>query len=319
MGVLDRDRTPASRELVRRMTSSGFIVEAARLADRGEIEAGVPPEPLPGGARRPARVRGTARPRRDSPCRCSSTAPTARPPPPSTTTSAAVLAQVDRAARAAPERAAAGRRRRARASGSTPSWRARTSVVPGLVALVLMMICALLTSIAITREKETGTLEQVLTTPVPPRQVIVGKLAAVRRRSARWTRRCAGVGRRGLRRADGGVLVWALAAYSLLFVLIALALGLLVSAARLEPARGDDAALMATYLPTHAPLGVRLRPSPACRHRCRSSARPCPPRTTCGSCGASCSRAALVPGTAILAAMAVVILMAAASFRLRLE
>ena len=38
------------------------------------------------------------------------------------------------------------------------------------------MICALLTSIAIVREKESGTLEQILTTPVRPAQVIIGKI-----------------------------------------------------------------------------------------------------------------------------------------------
>jgi ABC-2 type transport system permease protein len=49
--------------------------------------------------------------------------------------------------------------------------------VPGLIAIILMMISALLTSITIAREKETGTMEQLLTTPVTPRQVIVGKVA----------------------------------------------------------------------------------------------------------------------------------------------
>ena len=57
-----------------------------------------------------------------------------------------------------------------------PELRSAHFVVPGLVALVLMMICAILTSIAITREKETGTLEQILTTPIRPAQVIIGKV-----------------------------------------------------------------------------------------------------------------------------------------------
>ncbi len=48
--------------------------------------------------------------------------------------------------------------------------------VPGLIALILILICALLTSIAIVREKETGTMEQLLVSPVKPRQIILGKV-----------------------------------------------------------------------------------------------------------------------------------------------
>jgi ABC-2 type transport system permease protein len=48
--------------------------------------------------------------------------------------------------------------------------------VPGLVAVILMMISALLTSMTIAREKESGTLEQLLTTPAKPREILIGKL-----------------------------------------------------------------------------------------------------------------------------------------------
>lgn len=48
--------------------------------------------------------------------------------------------------------------------------------VPGLVAVILMMVSALLTSITIAREKETGTMEQLLTAPVSPAQIVVGKI-----------------------------------------------------------------------------------------------------------------------------------------------
>jgi len=48
--------------------------------------------------------------------------------------------------------------------------------VPGLIAVILMMISALLASVTIAREKETGTMEQLLTSPVTPRQIILGKV-----------------------------------------------------------------------------------------------------------------------------------------------
>lgn len=49
-------------------------------------------------------------------------------------------------------------------------------VVPGLAAVILMMVSALLTSLAVARERETGTLEQLLAAPVHPIEVIVGKV-----------------------------------------------------------------------------------------------------------------------------------------------
>ncbi len=48
--------------------------------------------------------------------------------------------------------------------------------VPGLVAFVLMLVCALMTSIAITREKEMGTMEVLLVSPLKPGLIIIGKV-----------------------------------------------------------------------------------------------------------------------------------------------
>lgn len=49
--------------------------------------------------------------------------------------------------------------------------------VPGTMALILMLISALLTSISVTREKELGTLEVILVSPLKPAQIIIGKVA----------------------------------------------------------------------------------------------------------------------------------------------
>ncbi|MDD3732685.1 MAG: ABC transporter permease, partial [candidate division Zixibacteria bacterium] len=57
-----------------------------------------------------------------------------------------------------------------------PDLKSSHFFVPGLVAIILMMISALLTSITIAREKETGTMEQLLTAPVKGYQILLGKL-----------------------------------------------------------------------------------------------------------------------------------------------
>ena len=57
-----------------------------------------------------------------------------------------------------------------------PDLKSSHFFVPGLVAIILMMISALLTSVTIAREKETGTMEQLLTAPVRPHEIIIGKL-----------------------------------------------------------------------------------------------------------------------------------------------
>lgn len=51
-------------------------------------------------------------------------------------------------------------------------------VVPGLIAVILQIISALLTSLTIAREWENGTMEQLLSTPVRPAEMVIGKMLA---------------------------------------------------------------------------------------------------------------------------------------------
>ena len=51
-------------------------------------------------------------------------------------------------------------------------------VVPGLIAVMLMLISALLTSLTIAREWEMGTMEQLMSTPLRPAEIVLGKMGA---------------------------------------------------------------------------------------------------------------------------------------------
>jgi len=57
-----------------------------------------------------------------------------------------------------------------------PELSSSNFMVPGVVALVLMIITMTLTSLGIVKEKEIGTLEQLMVTPIKPHELILGKL-----------------------------------------------------------------------------------------------------------------------------------------------
>lgn len=56
--------------------------------------------------------------------------------------------------------------------------KSRNYIVPGLIAVILMIIAALLTSLTIAREWEMGTMEPLLSTPLRPPELVLGKMAA---------------------------------------------------------------------------------------------------------------------------------------------
>ncbi len=57
-----------------------------------------------------------------------------------------------------------------------PSLKSHFMFVPGVITLILILICALMTSVTITREKEFGTMEVLLVSPLKPIQIILGKV-----------------------------------------------------------------------------------------------------------------------------------------------
>lgn len=57
-----------------------------------------------------------------------------------------------------------------------PNLESQYLFVPGVITIVLLLTCAMMTSVTITREKEFGTMEVLLVSPLKPIQVILGKV-----------------------------------------------------------------------------------------------------------------------------------------------
>ncbi|MFO0669688.1 MAG: ABC transporter permease [Polyangiaceae bacterium] len=58
-----------------------------------------------------------------------------------------------------------------------PEGRTANYIIPGLIAILLQIVAVVLTAMAIVREREKGTLEQLLVTPIHPLGLMLGKLA----------------------------------------------------------------------------------------------------------------------------------------------
>lgn len=57
-----------------------------------------------------------------------------------------------------------------------PQMKSAYNFVPGIMGMIFILICAIMTSVSIVREKETGTMDLLLVSPVKPRTIILGKL-----------------------------------------------------------------------------------------------------------------------------------------------
>jgi ABC-2 type transport system permease protein len=58
-----------------------------------------------------------------------------------------------------------------------PEMRSANFMIPGLIGLVLYFLTSLFTSMSIVREREQGTIEQLIVTPIRPLELIIGKIA----------------------------------------------------------------------------------------------------------------------------------------------
>ena len=130
-----------------------------------------------------------------------------------------------------------------------PTRESTNLFVPGLMAMVLNIIAALMTALSITREKETGTMEALLVSPLRPWQIIIGKVAPYLGIGFVSVLAVLVVARVVFDVPMRGSLTLLLAEGTL-FILVALALGILVSARTSSQRVAMLGALMGTMLPT---------------------------------------------------------------------
>lgn len=57
-----------------------------------------------------------------------------------------------------------------------PTMKGAFSTVPGVMGMILILICAMMTSVSIAREKELGTMEVILVSPMPPILIVLSKV-----------------------------------------------------------------------------------------------------------------------------------------------
>lgn len=109
-----------------------------------------------------------------------------------------------------------------------PGMKGAYNFVPGVMGLILILICAMMTSISIVREKETGTMEVLLVSPVRPIFIILAKMIPYLVLSCVNVCTILLLSVYVLEIPIAGSLFW-LSVVSLLYIIVALALGLLIS------------------------------------------------------------------------------------------
>ncbi|MFH1861951.1 MAG: ABC transporter permease [bacterium] len=130
-----------------------------------------------------------------------------------------------------------------------PEQKSSHFIVPGLIAVLMMMICALLTSITITRERETGTLEQILVAPVKPVELIFGKVLPYVIIASLAASSILLIGRIGFGVPFLGSPLL-LAFFSLLYLITSLSIGILISTIARTQQVSMMLAAMTTMLPS---------------------------------------------------------------------
>lgn len=252
LGVYDLDRSANSRDYLAGLSASGDLILTAEAAsvndledwlDRGRIDAGLilPPNfEATLRARQPAAIQvlvdGSYPPR-----------------------AKAVLAQLDLATAAYNERLFHELAGRAMMAGPAvvpeprvwfnPELKSVNYVVPGLFSLILMTFAPLLSTLAIVRERERGSIQQILAAPVPPAAFILGKAVPYAMLAFVDMLLILAVGLFWFQVPFRGSLVLFLVA-SVVFVLCAVGVGLLISTITRSQVVAILMALVVTIMPS---------------------------------------------------------------------
>jgi ABC-2 type transport system permease protein len=245
--VHDQDRSPASRAFVERLAASGYFrivattdrpAEVTRALESGAAQVAVV---LP---RDFARDLARGRPAAVQALVDGSDANTA-------TLALAYLEGVTaraglalRGERTAPAPAVEARLR----VWYNPELQSRNYIIPGLIAVIMMVIAALLTSLSVAREWDRGTMEQLVATPVRVPELVLGKLLPYFAIGLLDVALCVLAGVLIFRVPLRGSPLHLLAA-AVVFLLGALGLGLLISIRLRTQVLASQVALTATFLP----------------------------------------------------------------------
>ena len=146
-----------------------------------------------------------------------------------------------------------------------PALRSRDYLVPGLVAVIMTLIGALLTALVVAREWERGTMEALMASPVTMAEILLGKLLPYF---------VLGMGGMVLSVVLAVTLfavplqgsLWVLTGASALFLLVALGMGLLISSLARNQFVAGQIAIVVTFLPAFILSGfifdIRSMPAP---------------------------------------------------------
>jgi ABC-2 type transport system permease protein len=179
--VYDLDNSPASRDLLARFSSSGYFDVVAAVQDDRQMQSLIDHSDVQivlridhgyagdVAAGRPAYVQVI----------CDGT---------DSNTAGIALSYVNRITSDVARLMLANRLERARGVADPPLWidfrgrawfnenlDSRNYFVPGVIVIVVSLVSLLLTSMAVVREKEIGTIEQIMVTPITPAEFILGK------------------------------------------------------------------------------------------------------------------------------------------------